>query len=583
MIPSINPSGSNTRGLLAYLYGPGRHDEHLDPHIVAAFATLGLPDPGRDTNESTTLTKLARYLDQPVDLRNREVGKKIPQHVWHCSVRTAPEDRTLSDAEWGEVARRIVHATGIAPDGDDQGCRWIAVRHAEDHIHIVATTVREDGRRPKRHNERRHAQSECRTIETELGLRRLNTGDGTAAQTPTQGEMHKAERLGWDQTSRQWLEDRIREAIPHAHNAEELLAYLQADGVQVKPRYGPSGDLLGYSAGRPGDLNKDGQQVFHPGGKIAPDLSLPRLQARLATTTPAEHPTARRNRPSSPWQRATQALDTLTADFTDPATSSGTTGDGSRAQAQIAALGELIEATAQAAPEELRTELRAATKVFARAQRSQTRAEHTAPASLRTAARDLIHAGNGKDGSAAATLLAALLWAAVLAGRWHEARGHAQQTAAAHQAVQHLQIAYDQAAAKPLADLAHRQPNQETRNTLAADVRNGIPEHAARILADPDWPALATVLADAEAAGHQPRHLLNEAAARRELDTARQPARVLLSRIQHTARNPAPNPRAEAARLRSSAIAVPPTRPQPTQRPTTPVTQPDPRFQHRLR
>jgi len=116
---------------------------------------------------------------------------------------------------------------------------------------------------------------------------------------------------------------------------------------------------------------------------------------------------------------------------------------------------------------------------------------------------------------------------------------------------------------------------------LAADVRNGIPEHATRILADPDWPALATVLA--EAAGHQPRHLLNEAAARRELDTARQPARVLLSRIQHTARNPAPNPRAEAARLRSPAIAVPPTRPQPTHRPTPPVTQPDHQSQHRLR
>ncbi|WP_152646141.1 hypothetical protein [Streptacidiphilus albus] len=124
-------------------------------------------------------------------------------------------------------------------------------------------------------------------------------------------------------------------------------------------------------------------------------------------------------------------MDTLTEDLDDPAASSGTTGYGSRAQAQIAALGELIEATAQAAPEELRTELRAATKMFACAQRSQTRAEHAAAADLRAAARDLIHAGNGKDGSAAATLLAALLWAAVLAGRWHEARGHAQQTAAA--------------------------------------------------------------------------------------------------------------------------------------------------------
>ena len=67
-------------------------------------------------------------------------------------------------------------------------------------------------------------------------------------------------------------------SVPYASSAEELLAYLQADGVVVKPRRGPSGDLLGYAVGRPGDLNKDGEQIFHPGGKVAPDLTLPKLQ-----------------------------------------------------------------------------------------------------------------------------------------------------------------------------------------------------------------------------------------------------------------------------------------------------------------
>lgn len=60
------------------------------------------------------------------------------------------------------------------------------------------------------------------------------------------------------------------------------------------------------------------------------------------------------------------------------------------------------------------------------------------------------------------------------------------------------------------------------------------------------WPALATVLAGAEAGGHKPHHLLKEAAAQRELDTARQTARGLITRIQHTGRNPVPNRRAEA-------------------------------------
>ncbi len=565
MIAAIKPAGANTRGLLAYLYGPGRHDEHLDPHIVAGFAMLGMPDPGRD--ENATLTALARHLDAPVDLRNSEFGKPVTDHVWHCPVRAAPEDRYLSDAEWGEIAQRIVAAAGIAPEGDDLACRWVAVRHADDHIHILATTVREDGRRPKLHDSGIRVGNECREIERDYGLRRLNRGDRTATRAPSQAELHKAACLGWEQTSRAWLPDRIRAAIPHAATAEELLAYLEADDFMVKPRRGPSGDLLGYSVGRPGDLNSDGEQIYHPGGKIAPDLTLPKLKARLEAGTPEEYPTARRNRAGTPWQRAAEALDT----FSHEISGAGERAD-ARGQAQIAALGELIEATAQAAPAELRAELRTAARVFARAQRSQIRAEHHTATGLRTAARDLVKAGTGKDGSPLAVLLSALVWSAILAERWYTARSHAQQAAAARRTVQHLQAAYDQAATPQLAALARRQPHPDTRATLAHDVRAAVPDHAARILADPDWPALATVLADAEAAGHQPARLLKEAAEQRELHTARMPARVLIGRIQHTARNPVANPRAEAARLRSpvngtsravQADAPPPAAPNP--------------------
>ncbi|MFJ8432010.1 relaxase/mobilization nuclease domain-containing protein [Kitasatospora sp. NPDC094019] len=551
MIPSIKAPGHNTRGLLAYLYGPGRHDEHTDPHIVASFSPLGLRDPGRNPN--ATLTQLARILDEPVNLHNSGFGKKVTDHVWHCPVRAAKSDRYLSDAEWGEIARRIVHAAGIAPDHDPHGCRWIAVRHADDHIHILATTVRQDGRRPKQHNSGKHAQAEARKIEKELGLHQVKPGDRTGERRPTQAEMHKADRLGWQQTSRAWLQDRIRDAIPHAGNVEELLAYLQADGVEVKPRRLPSGDLQGYAVGRPGDTNAKGEQIYIPGGKIAPDLSLPKLQARLAATAPEDHPTARRNRPTTSWHRATDTLDTVHRHLTED-TTGGTGGEdgGALAQAQITALGDIINATAQQAPAELRAELRAATRVFARAQRSQVRAHHQSAADLRRAARDILHAGDGPDGNALTVMIAALVWAAILTSRWHAARGHAQQAHAAQQAVQHLQTAYDQAAAGQLAALTHRQPKPETTNTLAGDVRSAVPDHATRILTDPNWPALATVLADATALGHQPRQLLQEAAAQRELTTARLPAKVLLGRIQHTSRNPNHNPAAEAARVRAA-------------------------------
>ncbi|MFD5385278.1 relaxase/mobilization nuclease domain-containing protein [Streptomyces sp. NPDC127074] len=539
MIAAIKPAGANTRGLLAYLYGPGRHDEHLDPHIVASFAMLGMPDPGRDPD--TTLTQLAHHLDEPVRLRNSEFGRKVTDHVWHCPVRAAPEDRHLSDAYWADIAQRVVEAAGIAPPGDELACRWIAVRHADDHIHILATTVREDGRRPKLHDSGIRVGDACRQVEKDYGLRQLNKGDRTAGRRPTQAEMHKAERLGWEQTSRDWLQDRIRAAIPHAASAEELLAYLEADGIAVKPRCGPSGDLLGYAVGRPGDLNKDGEQIFHSGGKIAPDLTLPKLKARLETTEPEEHPTARREHPTTPWHRATDALDTLHAGMAED----------THAQAHITALSELIEAIAQKAPSPLQAELRSASRAFARAQRSQIRAENQAAHTLRKAARDIVHTATGPDGSALVALLAALVWAAIVAGRWHEAKGHAHHADAALQAVQHLQTAADQALSPTLTELAARRPREQAHRALVGDVWAAAPDHAERILTDPAWPALATVLADAEAGGHQPHQLLKEAAAQRELTTARQPARVLITRIQHTGRNPVPNRRAEAARRRS--------------------------------
>ncbi|RKE20030.1 relaxase/mobilization nuclease domain-containing protein [Streptomyces sp. TLI_171] len=571
MIPSIKAPGNNTRGLLAYLYGPGRQDEHTDPHIVGSFSPLGLRDPGRDPG--ATLTQLARILDEPVNLRNSGFGKKATGHVWHCPVRAAPGDRHLSDAEWGEIARRTVHAAGIAPDGDPHGCRWIAVRHADDHIHILATTVREDGRRPKLHGSAKRAQAEARKIEQELGLHQVQPGDRTGERRPTQAEMHKADRLGWQQTSREWLQDRIRDAVPHAASVEELFAYLEADGVEVKIRRLPSGDLQGYAVGRPGDTNAEGEQIYVPGGKIAPDLSLPKLRARLAASAPEEHPTARRNRSSSSWQRTTDVLDRVHQHLAEDSTAGGE-GDGALGQAQITALGDIINATAQTAPQELRAELRAATRAFARAQRSQVRADHQGAADLRQAARDILRAGDGPDGNALTVMIAALVWAAVLSGRWHQARGHAQQAHAARQTVQHLQAAYDQAAADQLAALAHRRPGPEITSTLAGDVRSAVPAHATRILTEPNWPALATVLADAQALGHQPRQLLQEAAARRELTTARLPAKVLLGRIQHTSRNPAPNPAAEAARRRSPAATALGLRATPPTDPTAPPTAP---------
>ena len=98
-------------------------------------------------------------------------GDNYGQPVWHCAVRAAPQDRLLSDAEWAQVAARIMHRTGLAPEGDELGVRWVAVRHALDHIHLVATLARQDRHRPDLWNGYYKLRDAWRDAECQLGLR----------------------------------------------------------------------------------------------------------------------------------------------------------------------------------------------------------------------------------------------------------------------------------------------------------------------------------------------------------------------------------------------------------------------------
>lgn len=275
MIPSVNDPGSRTVGLLAYLYGPGKHEEHTDPHLVASFDGMS-PDPGRDPK--ATLKDLQQLLDQPVEALPEHA--RPAKHVWHTSVRATADDRILSDEEWGEIARRIVAATGIDPGDGEPGCRWAAVRHADDHIHIIATLVCEDGNHPDDFRSGKRAQAECRLIEKELGLHQVAPGDGTAAQRPTSAERHKAERQGRERTAREELRETVRRAVAGAQSQEEFFDRLAGAGLLVRTRVAPSGDLLGYKVALPDDRNKDGEPVFYPGARLAPDLSLPRIRER---------------------------------------------------------------------------------------------------------------------------------------------------------------------------------------------------------------------------------------------------------------------------------------------------------------
>ena len=537
MIPSIHDRGSETIGLIHYLYGPGAKEEHIDPHLVAAFDPL-TPDPGRDPK--ATYDQLQRLLDQPVNALR--ASKRPEKHVWHLSVRAAPEDPVISDEDWAAIARRMVAATGIAPDGDEAACRWAAVRHADDHIHIIATLVRDDGRRPRLHNEARRAQTECRRIEADYNLRRVHAGDGTAAKPPTSAERHKAEREGRDRTAREELRETVRRAVAGASSEEEFLDRLKGAGLLVRTKALPSGDLQGYKVALTDDRNGDNEPVYYAGSTLAPDLSLPRIRKRFSDDTPSQSPdttpsaqtpsgpaTARRRAAATAWQ----AL--LVIDH----------GEDTEVAAHIAAAGEVLDALAKTSAAHTRAELREAAFVFERATRSHVQAERGHDRALRQAARDLIRSGpalgRGEDGATTAMVIDMVFFLVHAAAHWHAKKNHAQQAAAASQAAEHLRTAYEAAAGIPLAALYRRgrHLSQPLRQRQAAYLRQAVPELAEQALDEPGWFALAATLADVETAGHDPAGLLAEAAERRELATADSITDVLVWRLRRMADLPA--------------------------------------------
>jgi MobA/VirD2-like, nuclease domain len=278
--------GRNVRRLLYYLYGPGKANEHTDPHLVAGFGDPAELEPERRPDRTRDFRRLAGLLDQPLAALD---GPGYAKPVWHCAVRAAPEDRMLSDAEWAQIAARVMHQTGLAPEGDDLGVRWVAVRHAADHIHLVATLARQDRTRPGIWNDYFRIRDACHEAERRFGLRCTAPADRTAARRPTRAESERAARLGWAEPARVTLRREVCTAAAGAGSEQEFFVRLRQAGVLIRERRSTvhPDQVTGYAVGLPGHTARDGGVVWYGGGKLAADLTLPKLQARWAGS--AEH------------------------------------------------------------------------------------------------------------------------------------------------------------------------------------------------------------------------------------------------------------------------------------------------------
>jgi hypothetical protein len=245
--------------------------------------------------------------------------------VWHTSIRLHPTDRELSDQQWGHIAGEVMHAVGLAAHGDTRAVRWVAVRHARDHIHLVATLVRQDRRTAWAWKDKRNAQQVCRELDERYNLYRVAPpGQGSRAW-PTPAELNKTTRqhkatAGKTATSgkrrpvapREQLRQQVRNAATAATDEADFFDRLARVGTKVKLRHSVRnpGEVTGYAVGLDSYTTAAGETVLYGGGRLATDLSLPKLRARWrGQPEPDQRPASVRLAalsfpPIGVWQRA---------------------------------------------------------------------------------------------------------------------------------------------------------------------------------------------------------------------------------------------------------------------------------------
>jgi hypothetical protein len=277
--------GKNTSGLLYYLYGPGKSDEHTDPHLVAAWRNdLPWLEPPVHPNGRRDFRKLTGLLDGPLKMTGRHGQKDT---VWHCVLLAAPEDRLMSDEQWNAIATEFMDLMGLAPRGDPAAVRWVAVRHGLsrngiDHIHIAAALARQGGTIPSVHNDFLPARRACRQIEQKYGLTITAPADRTTAPRPSRSETERSARTGTPEPPRITLRHLAQDAAATALSEEDFFARLRDAGALIRFRYSDRnpGQVTGYALALPSHTTTTGQPVWFSGGKLAPDLTIPKPRSR---------------------------------------------------------------------------------------------------------------------------------------------------------------------------------------------------------------------------------------------------------------------------------------------------------------
>ena len=323
--------GKSMPGLVRYLYGPGKSDEHRDQHMVAGYGAL--PHLYAGNLAPDTATDLGRMVESSWRQQYRESlalsgagaagissstlatgggpGEDGKAHVYQLVVSLSPDEGTYTDEQWSKVAQDVVTGMGFADGPDDlHGNRWIAVRHGlsregNDHIHIAVNLVRQDGRTVDPHGDFIKAQAIRRDLEqrydfiTPLKERGYDQGKNgqqlpaytideaaTAAKDTRQGQPVVPERV--------LLQRAVRAAAESSSTEADFLNAVVHNDVEIEAARYDANDatkVTGYKV----RLTDSDDRRWYTASQLAGDLTLGKLRPRWADNeTGASQEQARR-------------------------------------------------------------------------------------------------------------------------------------------------------------------------------------------------------------------------------------------------------------------------------------------------
>lgn len=259
-----------------YLHGPGRQGEHQWRDAENRVHQGGIVIGGNLAREGQISEQ--RWA---ADLRLAASARPdAVRPIWHMSLRCAPEDRTLTNAEWRSAVQEMGERMGWAEHPH------VIVWHGDDHVHVVVSRVAYDGQLWHGQNDARAAQQARQHVEKRLGLRQVPTraknADTRRDSKITQGEYRRGVAQG-KAPERVELAYRVEGAVQAAEGLgrEVFEKALDKAGVDFEVNVASTGRVSGYRFHLPGHTDAQGAPVWWKASQLDRELSWTRVRERV--------------------------------------------------------------------------------------------------------------------------------------------------------------------------------------------------------------------------------------------------------------------------------------------------------------